>query len=59
MTIEYGWDRHVQSWCVMVLDDEHYEVESSYVGNKVSRDWQIEYFKEKYNIDEVIKIKAY
>lgn len=59
MIIEYGYDRHVRCWCTMVLDENRNEVESSYDGNTVSRDYMIKQFKSKYNIDEVVKIKAY
>lgn len=59
MTIEYGYDKKVKCWCVIVLDNEHNEVENSYSGNLHDAKWDIEYFKKQYDIKEVIKIKAY
>ena len=65
MKIEYGYDRHEQSWCIRVVDEDTYdvdfEIDCAYVGNKVSRDYEINWFKEEYNVtdDKVIKIKAY
>ena len=58
-TIEYGYDRHVQSWCVMVLDEKRNEITSSYVGNLHDAKVEIEYFKEEYKPATVTKIKAY
>ncbi len=59
--IEYGYDRHYRSWVIIVFDENGNEIENSYVGNKADRDYEIEYFKEKYNVDKsrVKKIKAY
>ena len=34
MKIEYGYDRHVRSWCILVLDSEGNQIDSSYVGDK-------------------------
>ena len=59
MKIEYGYDRHVRSWCILVLDSEGNQIDSSYVGDKKGLNYEINYLKEKYHIDKVIKIKAY
>ena len=59
--IEYGYDRHYTSWVIVVLDDNGDEIESSYVGNKNDRDFEINCYMNRYNIESsnVIKIKAY
>lgn len=57
--IEYGYDRKAKSWCIIVFDENGYEVTSSYEGNKDSAKSVIDYFKKEYKIEKVIKIKAY
>jgi len=57
--ITYGYDRHVRSWCIIVEDQEGNEVESSYIGTLSGCMKEIDYFKSKYGIDEVIRYKAY
>lgn len=59
MKIEYGYDRSVRSWNIVVLDSEGNIVASSYVGDIKGCKYEIEIFKKEYNIKEVIKIKAY
>lgn len=59
MYIEYGYDRKVKSWVTIVFDDQGNQLEASYDGNKVTRDFVINDFKKQYNITKVVKIKAY
>ena len=59
MIIEYGYDRKVKSWCTIVFDENHNQIDCAYDGNTVSRDFSIEFFKKEYNITEVRKVKAY
>ena len=59
MKIEFGYDRHIKSWNVVVLDDNNNVIESSYIGDMVSVQFEIEYFKKQYDIKSVEKIKAY
>ena len=59
MKIEFGYDRHIKSWNVVVLDDNNNEIESSYSGDMVGVKFDIEYFKKQYDIKSVKKIKAY
>lgn len=59
MYIEYGYDRKVKSWVTIVFDDQGKQIEASYDGNKVTRDFVINDFKKQYNITKVVKIKAY
>lgn len=59
MKIEFGYDRHIKSWNVVVLDDDNNEIESSYSGDMVGVKFDIEYFKKQYDIKSVEKIKAY
>ena len=59
MYIEYGYDRKSKSWVTIVFDDQDNEIEASYDGNTVTRDFVIDYFKKQYNITKVVKIKAY
>lgn len=54
-TIEYWYDRYTRSWVIQVFDEYHYEADCSYVGNKESRDYEINYLKQKYNVDKVTK----
>lgn len=57
--IEYGYDRKAKSWCIIVFDENGYEITSSYEGNKDSAKSVIDYFKNEYKIEKVVKIKAY
>ena len=57
--ITYGYDRHERSWCIIVVDDEGNEIESAYVGALSSCLFLIDRYKDEYNIDEVVKYKAY
>jgi len=57
--ITYGYDRQQRSWCIIVVDAEGNEIESSYVGDRIGCDHEIEYFKGKYGIDATKKYKAY
>ena len=57
--IEYGFDRKAKSWCIIVFNEEGYEISSSYVGNKESLEYELERLKEKYHIQKTTKIKAY
>lgn len=57
--ITYGYDRHVRSWCIIVEDQEGNEVESEYLGTLSGCMKEIDYFKSKYGIDEVIRYRAY
>ena len=59
MKIEYGYDRSVKSWCIVVIDNECNIIASSYVGDKESCKFEIETFKNEYEITEVTKLKAY
>ena len=61
LKIEYGYDRRLKSWCIIVFDEVGNEIESSYVGNKADRDYELQYFSNEYNVDpsNIIKIKAY
>lgn len=59
MKIEFGYDKHIKSWNVVVLDDDNNEIESSYSGDMVGVKFDIEYFKKQYDIKSVEKIKAY
>lgn len=59
MYIEYGYDRKIKSWVTIVFDDQGNQLEASYDGNKVTRDFVINDFKKQYNITKVVKIKAY
>ena len=57
--IEYGYDRKANSWCVIVFDENGYEINSSYVGHKESLKYELERMKAEYNVQRVIKVKAY
>lgn len=57
--IEYGYDRKARSWCIIVFDNNGYEINSSYVGNKESLDYELERLKEEYKVNKTTKIKAY
>ena len=57
--IEFGYDRKAKSWCIIVFDKDGYEMSSSYVGNKQGLEYELQRLKEEYNIQKVIKIKAY
>lgn len=59
MKIEYGYDRSVRSWCIVLIDNKGNIIASSYVGDKASCKYEIETFKEEYKVTEVIKLKAY
>lgn len=59
MYIEYGYDRHIKSWCTIVFDNNGNQITCSYDGNKISRNFAIDFFKKEYNITKVVKIKAY
>ena len=59
MIIEYGYDKHIKSWNVVVLDEQGNEIESTYNGDMVGVKFDIEFFKKQYNITKVEKIKAY
>ena len=51
--IRYWYDRLTRSWVIQVLDEEDNEIDNSYVGNKVDRDAEIEYFAGKYNVTDI------
>ena len=51
--IRYWYDRFTRSWVVQVLDENNYEEESSYVGNKQDRDYEIEWLANKYGITDI------
>lgn len=57
--ITYGYDRHVRSWCIIVEDENGYEIESHYIGTKEECKHWIEELKKERDITEVIKYKAY
>lgn len=57
--ITYGYDRHVRSWCIIVEDQERNEVESDYLGTLSGCMKEIDWLKDKYGIDEVIRYRAY
>ena len=59
MYIEYGYDRKNKSWVTIVFDELGNEIEASYDGNTVTRNFVIDYYKKQYNITKVVKIKAY
>ena len=59
MIIEYGYDRHVRSWNVVVIDQQGNIIKSDYVGNIEDVKITIEDFKKDYYITEIKKIKAY
>ena len=59
IVIEYGYDRHQRSWCIIVKDECGYEIESEYCCNPESCRRIIREFKKKYNHSKVVKIKAY
>ena len=59
MIIEYGYDRHVKSWNVVVLDREGNIIVSEYVGDMIGVNTTIKEFESQFEISEVKKIKAY
>ena len=59
MKIEYGYDRTVKSWCIVLIDSDGNIIASSYAGNKESCKFEIETFKKDYKVTEVVKLKAY
>lgn len=59
MKIEYGYDKHVRSWNIIVLDENGNEVDSQYVGNREDVNIIIKDFMEDYKTTDVKKIKAY
>lgn len=59
MIIEYGYDRHVKSWNVVVLDREGNIIASEYVGDMIGVNTTIKEFESQFEISEVKKIKAY
>ena len=59
MRIEYGYDRSVRAWNVVVIDDEGNIIESSYEGNVKDAIFEANYFSDMYNINEIKKIKSY
>ena len=59
MIVEYGYDRHVRSWNVVVIDQEGNIVASDYLGTMADVKITIEDFKRQYEIIQVKKIKAY
>lgn len=54
--IVYWYDRHTRNWIVQVKDENGYEMDYSYSGNKISRDFEIECFKKEYNLTIVEKL---
>ena len=59
MVIEYGYDRHVKSWNIILFDDNGNEILSEYYGDMVGIKFTIEEWKKEYSISKVVKIKAY
>lgn len=59
MKIEYGYDRHVKSWNIILYDAEGNEIISEYYGDMVGVKLTIEEWKKEYNINKIEKIKAY
>lgn len=57
--ITYGYDRHVRSWCVIVVDAEGNEIQSDYLATKEGCMKWIEYMKAEYGISKTKKYKAY
>ena len=59
ITIEYGYDRHQRSWCIIVKDEYGYEIESEYCGDQKWCRHSIKELQKKYNHSKIVKIKAY
>lgn len=57
--IEYGYDKTVRSWCILVRDKDGNQVASSYVGDKDGLKFELEYLRIEYKAEKIIKIKAY
>lgn len=59
MEIEYGYDRHCRSWCIIVHDDSGFEADCDYLGTKEGCMKRIEQMKAEYHTDNVRKIRPY
>lgn len=59
MIIEYGYDRHVRSWNVVVMDPQGNIIASEYLGDMIGVKITIDELKKQYEIKDVRKIKAY
>ena len=54
-SIKYFWDRYTRSYIILVLDQEGNEIESEYVGNKVSLQYELKSLSTYYKINDVNK----
>lgn len=59
MIIEYGYDRHVRSWNVVVMDPQGNIIANEYLGDMIGVKITIDELKKQYEIKDVRKIKAY
>lgn len=61
MKLTYGYDRHERSWCIILEDENGYELESHYLGTKKGCDSILSELKKEYKIADadVKKYKAY
>ena len=54
MRIEYGWDKHIRSWNLVVIDENDDIIISEYVGDMISINYLIDYYTSKHNICNVM-----
>lgn len=56
--IEYWYDRSSRCWITTVIDKQsNFEVDFTYDGNVVSRDYSIKEFQTKYNVTKEDTVK--
>ena len=56
--IRWFFDRYTRSWVISVYNENNIEIDSSYVGNKVSRDFEIDRFRNLYQTLDARKFSA-
>lgn len=56
--IRWYYDKNTKSWIVQALDKDNNELESSYSGNISDRDFDIDYFRNKYETLDCRKYKV-
>lgn len=55
--IRWYYDRISRNWIIQVLDNNNYEIESEYCGNKNDVDFITDYFKNKYHTTDCRKYR--